>query len=130
VQLFHYTEAGLWPDLLSSGAIQPKWQLNGSPLTVHLSNDPTPSTLPWALRERTVRIAVDIPDADVRPSTAWLEPYLRPEDRWSLVAPSSENQWNGDPDRWFIVERAIPTTEWLGVENLSAGLTLWSSPSQ
>lgn len=126
--LYHFTDADHWSAVLASAEIRPTWQRGGSPLTVHLSRDPRREVLPWALRERSVRIAVEVPAVDAHLWVPWSRPFLQPEELWSLTAPSSENQWNGEPGEWFIVERPVPMTEWLKAEDVTAGRLLWPLP--
>ncbi|MEU9015377.1 hypothetical protein AB0D12_37815 [Streptomyces sp. NPDC048479] len=122
---YHFTDADHWPDVLSCAEIRPTWQRGGSPLTVHLSKDPDPSGLRWKLRDRTVRIAVRVPHDEAHSWLEWSRPYLAPEERFSLIEPSSVNQWNGDPASWFIVERPIPMADWVYAEDLAAVQRLW-----
>ncbi|MFI5800230.1 hypothetical protein [Streptomyces sp. NPDC051677] len=123
--LYHFTEAADWPGVLASGEIQPRWHRGSSPCTVHLTNDPDRGALPWRLRDRVVRIAVDVPDSDAHPWLPWAGRYLPPEEHFSLMAPSTVNQWNGRPECWFVVERPIRMDEWTCVDDVAEGASLW-----
>lgn len=128
MRLYHFTDA--WPEIKESDVILTSWARNGSAQSVHLSQNDDAQTLPWGtLRDSRYRIAVDIPEADVLPWIPWARRYLPPEEQWSLAAPSSgvpiPNQWNGQPDEWFISEHPISSERWVEVTDLRAGETVW-----
>ncbi|WP_405994053.1 hypothetical protein [Streptomyces sp. NBC_00986] len=129
--LYHFTDAEHWNGILAAGEIRATWQRRNSPPTVHLCRDPDPEALPWALRDRRLRILVCVPDAEVHYWPDWVPSHLRPEEQWSLLASSDPsktsvpNQWNGTPEEWFVVERAVPITEWEEVIDLDTRSCLW-----
>ena len=93
---------------------------DGSPRAVHLSSSDDPSSVPAALR-RNVCIAVEIPDADVQPSTDWLRDNLGAVPASVLGDP----MWGGDSSRWYVVTRPIPKTEWVAIWLNGQQLTEW-----
>lgn len=122
MRLYHFTDA--WPAIQSSGAINPTWNRHGSPRTVHFTTSTGREALPWGgLRGSRYRIAVDIPDVDLRPWQPWVHRYLPPEEWWSLASP--DNQWNGDPDSWYVTERAVPADEWISVFDCTEEREIW-----
>ncbi len=131
VLLHHFTDAEHWPEILAAGAIRASWQRGASPLTVHLSRDGDPESLPWALRGRRIRILVRVPDAEAHPWQEWAQHHLEPEELWSLAESSSAaagglpNQWNGKPEEWFVLERPVPMAEWEKAIDLDTRSSLW-----
>ncbi|MEU1455463.1 hypothetical protein [Streptomyces avermitilis] len=131
--LYHFTDRGQWPQILGSGAIDATWRRwEAAPPIVNLTEDADPQSLPWALRERRIRIMVDVPDAESHAWVPWAEAHGIPsEERWSLLADSDPsrtnqpNQWNGNPSAWFVVERPIPRAEWKEAIDLDTAACLW-----
>ena len=131
VLLYHFTDGEHWVDILTAGEIRPTWQRRNSPPTVHLSRDPDPEVLPWALRDRRFRMMVRVPDSEAHNWINWAPPYLEPEEQWSLMTysdpnqTSMPNQWNGKPEEWFVIERPVPVAEWVEVIDLDTASCLW-----
>ncbi|MFF4252277.1 hypothetical protein ACFY1L_13810 [Streptomyces sp. NPDC001663] len=129
--LYHFTDTEHWPAILAAAEIRATWQRRMSPSTVHLSRGGDPESLPWALRTRRVRILVRVPDAEAYPWQEWAKQHLEPEELWSLTASSdptvvgTPNQWNGKPEEWFVIERAVPMAEWEEVIDLETRSGLW-----
>ncbi|MET9873793.1 hypothetical protein ABZZ36_04045 [Actinacidiphila glaucinigra] len=132
--LYHFTDA--WPEILAAGAIDATCKhWDSAPLTAHFSADAAPGALPWTLRERRVRIAAEIPEADVHPWVQWATAHgIPPEQRISLLAHSDParaeqtNQWNGYPDLWYVTERPVPVAEWTEAVDLRTRSLLWLAP--
>ncbi|MYX37989.1 MULTISPECIES: hypothetical protein [unclassified Streptomyces] len=123
---FHFTRPGLWPLISADAEIRATWPegLDDVPelaRAVHLTTDPSPGSLPGPFRDRTVRITVEVPAPEARRWHAWAGTRLPAGSAETLAA----TRFDGRPDEWFVLERAIPSAEWVSVIDLGVMQPLW-----
>ncbi|MFD8078473.1 hypothetical protein ACFV3E_38170 [Streptomyces sp. NPDC059718] len=127
--LFHFTRPELWPLILADAEIKATWpaaqedrhELAG---TVHLTSDPSPASLPGPFRDCTVRFTVEVPAPEAQRWHAWAGTRLPAQTVHVLTA----THFGERPDEWFVVERAIPSAEWVAVVDLQVQKPLWPQP--
>ncbi|MFF7214737.1 hypothetical protein ACFZAU_30050 [Streptomyces sp. NPDC008238] len=125
--LFHFTRPGLWPLILADAEIRATRPEGPDAVmeparTVHLTADPSPGSLPGPFRDRTVRITVEVPVPEAQRWHAWAGTKLPAGSAEALAAAL----FDGRPDEWFVVERAIPSAEWVSVIDLGVMAPLWT----
>lgn len=64
-----------------------------------------------------VRMVCDVPDADCRHWPEWARGYGIHPDWYRHVGRAAGQESN--PDTWWVVERAVPWTEWVRIESSS-----------
>jgi hypothetical protein len=124
--LYHFTSREAWDRILADGFLKTSnsWvnRRTGYPVgpdrfVVHLTSDDrgAGSVL---LDRRAVRIDVDASDAQ-----RW-DPWMR--------ANGVDEAWlrdlrgiHEDADKWFIVERVIPSSEWVRVVDMDSRDVIW-----
>jgi hypothetical protein len=124
--LYHFTEAEHWSGILAAGEIRATWPRDPDRMpdlqrTVHLSASPDPADLPGNLAARSIRIAVEVPDVEAHRWVPWAWGHLPPGAAESLTSA----RLGGDPDGWYVVERALPAAEWVEAVDLETRMPLW-----
>ncbi|WP_431961694.1 hypothetical protein [Actinacidiphila sp. bgisy160] len=71
-----------------------------------------------------MRITVEVPAPQAQRWRAWAGMRLP---AGSAEAPTG-SRFDGRPDEWFVVERAIPSAEWVSVIDLGVMTHLWPRP--
>lgn len=66
-----------------------------------------------------IRVVVDLPDDEVEPWPAWSKTQGI-DRRWYRVVAKDTY-----PDSWYVVERPVPWREWVRIERVDDGRTLW-----
>jgi hypothetical protein len=137
--LYHFTTAEHLAEILSTEQIS----LSRSPVVARGHRRATPVV--WLTDDADADTGVDRGfDHDSRrdvagePRTARITVAVSDAQRWSQWAPrhkvsnKTRRQLDavggGQSGRWWVVVRAIPASEWLRVEDLHTGQTLWSRP--
>jgi hypothetical protein len=87
---------------------------HAGPDVVWLTDNTEPTSQCWArgsvVDKTGVRFIVNVPDEDVYPWRTWA--FDQGIDQFTFDALA---QTGGDSDRWFVVTRPIPVTEWVDV---------------
>ncbi|MFB7861652.1 hypothetical protein [Streptomyces sp. NPDC056069] len=136
ITLYHFTKPEHWPAIASSGTLEPRWTAAGPDVvpTVHLMDTPNRELLPWAFREDyTVRIQVSVPEVEVHNWHTWgkVRVPANAHISWGIPVSRPEGTYlshgNKGSAHWRVVERSIPQSEWVRVEDLDTDQVLWSS---
>lgn len=77
------------------------------------------STTLKVVSKTAIRVTVEVPDAEAQPYSTWRQRQgVRNAVYRSLAATG------GDPDRWWVLERPIPRTEWTEALETATGESL------
>lgn len=131
MRLYHFPMTADWVAIRESGTLLPTWPRDGSAeKIVNFTDAPDPALLPEALQERSIRITVEIEDANVKWWQEWGPENVPPESWLSLGVRnphdpnSSLNQWNQGADHWYVTTSPVPRESWLEVVDLMRGAHL------
>jgi hypothetical protein len=136
VILYHYSRPEPWPEILTSGYLDPRWPAEGDdwPKTVHFTDEA--DRLPTGFAEgRTLRFTVDV---DAHSWTSWALDHDIPPEAYSsfgirnpYAAPGQPalSRRNLDADHWYVTTERITTASWVEVRRLDTGAVLWPLPA-
>ncbi|GAA2812277.1 hypothetical protein [Streptomyces showdoensis] len=137
ITLYHFTKPEHWEQILKDGHLDPSWDYGGTvPAIVHTTDSPDPSTLPQHHEVgRTIRFELLLPEQQAHRWHTWGNRCLPPESFrslgipvWTPEDPAYLTQTNQESHRWYVVERRIPSTEWVRVTNAETGAIIWPLP--
>lgn len=128
MRLHHFTDR--WAEIDASGVILANWRNKIG----HFSASDDPAGLPIGFRERRFRITVEVPDAEIHWWIDWANANLEnPGEVRMLTAPrlvqipAPNDPPDSHPDEWYVIERGVPRTEWLRVDDLHTSTGVWQA---
>ncbi|MGQ4484341.1 hypothetical protein ACN6LM_002670 [Streptomyces sp. SAS_281] len=133
--VYHFTTPGNWEKILKDGHLEPLWDYGGAvSAIVHVTDSPDCSTLPQHHEAgRTIRFEVLLPEQDVHQWHTWGKDRGLPPEAfrslgipvWTPDDPSYLTETNRESHRWYVVERRIPSPEWVQVTDTEADSVIW-----
>lgn len=131
MKLYHYTCIQHWPTILASGLLKVT-ESNISPVVDHAGPDVVWLTTDSrckhghglelsAVDKTRIRITVDVPVDDVHVWRQWASAHGA-DPRFMAALASS-----GGSSTWRVIERPIPSSEWVEVVDCATGYPLWDA---